>query len=202
MKRVPNFKLEKAALRTSIRRRRSELTPEERRTLDERINRHLLDYVSRTRPGTVAAYAAFDGEPDLEPALRQLDADGVRLALPVIVESTGRSVIGFRQWLPGSGLKPNRYGIPEPVGTLELRLSEIDLALLPLVAWDDSGGRLGMGASFYDRLFEPFAERAEPFRMGVAYQLQKSDHLPLDPWDVRLHSVLTESGCLMCRSGS
>jgi 5-formyltetrahydrofolate cyclo-ligase len=202
MKRVPNFKQEKAELRKSIRRRRSALTAEERRTLDELINRHLLDYASRARPGTIAAFAAFDGEPDVEPALRQLDADGVRLALPVIEEGTGRSTIGFRQWLPASQMAPNRYGIPEPVGTLELRLSEIDLALLPLVAWDESGGRLGMGASFYDRLFEPFAALAKPLRMGVAYEIQKADHLPLDPWDVRLHSVLTESGCIQCRSGS
>ena len=83
-----------------------------------------------------------------------------------------------------------------------MRLSEIDLALVPLVAWDEYGGRLGMGASFYDRLFEPFAADVKPFRMGVAYQLQKVDHIPLEPWDVRMHAVLTESGCLTCRSGS
>jgi 5-formyltetrahydrofolate cyclo-ligase len=202
MKSVPNFKREKAELRKSIRRRRSALTAAERRALDERINRHLLDYARRARPGTVAAFAAFDGEPDLEPALRQLDADGVRLALPVVTEGAGRSTMGFRQWLPASQMLPNRYGIPEPAGTLELRLSEVDLVLLPLVAWDEAGGRLGMGASFYDRLFEPFAARAKPLRMGVAYQLQKVDHLPLDPWDVRLHRVLTESGCAPCRGDS
>ena len=91
--------------------------------------------------------------------------------------------------MPASETKLNRYGIPEPVGTLELRLSEIDLALVPLVAWDEYGGRLGMGASFYDRLFEPFAADVKPFRMGVAYQLQKVDHIPLEPWEVRMHAV-------------
>lgn len=202
MKSEPNFKPEKARLRKSIRRQRSALTAGKRQALDEMINGHLLDYAGRTRPGTIAAYAAFDGEPDLEPALRQLGAGGVRLALPVIEEGTGRATIGFRQWLPASETKLNRYGIPEPVGTLELRLSEIDLALVPLVAWDEYGGRLGMGASFYDRLFEPFAADVKPFRMGVAYQLQKVDHIPLEPWDVRMHAVLTESGCLTCRSGS
>lgn len=202
MKSEPNFKPEKARIRKSIRRQRSALTAGERRVLDEMINRHLLDHAGRAKPGTIAAYAAFDGEPDLEPALRQLYAGGVRLALPVIEEGTGRPTIGFRQWLPDSETRLNRFGIPEPVGTLELRLSEIDLALVPLVAWDESGGRLGMGASFYDRLFEPFAADARPFRMGVAYRLQRVDHIPLDPWDVRMHGVLTESGCLHCRSGS
>jgi 5-formyltetrahydrofolate cyclo-ligase len=196
MKSEPSLKRQKAELRESLRNRRAELSDDARRSLDDLINRHLLDYARENHPRTVAAYAAFDGEPDLEPALRTLDSEGVRLALPVIIRGTGRSVIGFRQWLPTVEMAANRFGIPEPVGTLELRLSEIDLVLLPLVAWDESGGRLGMGASYYDRLFEPFAAETVPVRLGVGYQLQKVDRLPLDPWDVRLHAVLTENGCL------
>jgi 5-formyltetrahydrofolate cyclo-ligase len=200
MKSEPSLKLQKAALRKSSRLKRAGLGGEQRLALDAAINRHLLDYTERLRPGTVAAFAAFDGEPDLAPALRQLDIDGVRLALPVILDEPGRPVIGFRQWRPTDAMKSNCYGIPEPVGTLELRLSEIDLVLLPLVAWDEHGGRLGMGASFYDRLFEPFAGDDRPTRTGVGYDLQRSERLPLDPWDVRLHQVLTESGCFTCRN--
>lgn len=194
MKSEPSLNLRKTALRKSLRRQRSGLSLERRGTLDAAINRHLLEYADRTGPGTVAAYAAFDGEPDLEPALRQLDADGVRLALPVILDNPGRAVIGFRQWLPASEMRTNRYGIPEPAGTPDLLLSQIDLVLVPLVAWDVSGGRLGMGASFYDRLFEPYAARDKPRRLGVGYQLQRCERLPLDPWDVRLHGILTEDG--------
>ena len=154
------------------------------------------NHKSSSGPGTIAAYAAFDGEPDLEPALRELDAGGVRLALPVVLDEPGRAVIAFRQWLPESAMRRNRYGIPEPVGTPDMHLQEIGLVLVPLVAWDPSGGRLGMGASFYDRLFEPYAATNMPRRMGIGYQLQKREQLPLDPWDVRLHGMLTEDGCL------
>lgn len=198
MKSEPSLKRQKAELRESLRNRRTELTDDARRSLDGLINDHLLDHVKKSRARTVAAYAAFDGEPDLEPALRTLESEGVRLALPVVLQATGRPVIGFRQWLPAADMKANRYGIPEPVGTLELRLAEIDLVLLPLVAWDEAGGRLGMGASYYDRLFEPFAAESAPVRMGVGYELQKVDRLPRDPWDVRLHSILTERGCFPC----
>jgi 5-formyltetrahydrofolate cyclo-ligase len=91
-------------------------------------------------------------------------------------------------------LRKNRYGIYEPVGTGEIRVTDIDLVLVPLVAWDKAGGRLGMGASFYDQLFQPFSELARPFRMGVGYGLQNVECIPLDPWDIRLHGILTENG--------
>lgn len=198
MNNEPSLKLQKAELRKSIRSLRAGLGTELRTALDKEINRHLLDFARRTGPGTIAAYAAFDGEPDLEPALRQLDAEGVRLALPVVMDEPGRAMIGFRQWLPANEMQANRYGIPEPAGTLDVLLGEIDLVLLPLVAWDDSGGRLGMGASFYDRLFQPFAGQTRPRRVGVGYELQKRERIPLDPWDVRLHGMLTEAGCFTC----
>ena len=192
----PGWQLSKGDLRRRIRAARGALSPEQRREWDARVNRHLLEYAARERPRVVAAYVAFDGEPDLAPALQQLGQQGVRLALPVIQQRPGRAEICFRQWAPGSEMLKNRYGIAEPVGTLDIRLDEIDLALIPLVAWDAAGGRLGMGASFYDRMFEPLAQATSPCRMGVAYRLQQVQHIPLDPWDVRLHGVLTEDGCL------
>ena len=192
----PSWQLSKGDLRKRIREARGSLAPEQRRAWDDQVNRHLLDFATRQRSGVVAAFVAFDGEPDLAPALEQLGRQGVRLALPVIQERPGRAEICFRQWAPSSEMQKNRYGIPEPVGTLDIRLDEIDLALVPLVAWDATGGRLGMGASFYDRIFEPLALATRPYRMGVAYQLQQVERIPLDPWDVRLHGVLTEDGCL------
>ncbi len=152
-----------------------------------------------TQPRVVAAFLAFDGEPDLAPALMRNWSAGAcawpcrsfetRPAVPTCVSGNGRR---------RSEMKPNRYGIPEPVGTLDVRLSEIDLVLIPLVAWDAQGGRLGMGASFYDRSFQPLPTRRQPFRLGVAYQLQQVERLPLDPWDIRLHGMLTENGCFNC----
>jgi len=192
----PGWRLSKGDLRKRIREARGALGPEQRREWDARVNHHLLEYAARKRPRVVAAYVAFDGEPDLASALQQLGRQGVRLALPVIQQRPGRAEICFRQWAPVSEMQKNRYGIPEPVGTLDIRLDEIDLALIPLVAWDVTGGRLGMGASFYDRIFEPLAQAPRPYRMGVAYQLQKVERIPLDPWDVRLHGMLTEDGCL------
>jgi 5-formyltetrahydrofolate cyclo-ligase len=196
----PSRQPQKDELRLQLRQKRTGVEPGQRQAWDASINRHLLDFAATKTPRLVAAFMAFDGEPDLAPALHELERLGIRLALPVVRGGDGRADICFRRWSPRSEMQPNRYGIAEPVGTLDVRLDEIDLALIPLVGWDSYGGRLGMGASFYDRMFQPLADLDRPFRMGVAYQLQQVEHLPLDPWDIRLHGVLTESGCFTCLS--
>jgi 5-formyltetrahydrofolate cyclo-ligase len=198
MKTVPSQKTLKSSLRKDMRQKRAGMANDQRQAWDAAINRHLLDYAESTQPRVITAFMAFDGEPDLVPAMTLLNERDVRVALPVVQEEPGRSVISFRQWSPDGELTDNRFGIAEPRGTREIPLAEIDLALVPLVAWDQSGGRLGMGASFYDRLFQPFAGLARPVRMGVGYQLQRTKRIPLEPWDIRMHIMLSELGCLAC----
>jgi 5-formyltetrahydrofolate cyclo-ligase len=106
----------------------------------------------------------------------------------------------FQQWSPETRMKTNCYGIPEPDEAPEIQLSDIDLILIPLVGWDETGGRLGMGAGFYDRALQPFTQTDAPIRAGVAYQLQKVASVPDEPWDVRLHMVLSETGWFTCRN--
>ncbi len=194
----PSKKSMKSRLRKELRARRAGVSETQRNPWDCAIRRHIAEYTQSTGPAVVAAYLAFDGEPDLLPLLEELDELGVRLALPVVTERPGKAVISFRRWACGSGLQLNRYGIAEPAGTQEMRVTEIDLVLIPLVGWDRQGGRLGMGASFYDRLFQPFAELDRPRRMGVAYELQCVDRLPREPWDIGLHDVFTENGRFTC----
>ncbi len=189
----------KANLRKDLRAARAAVDARQRAGWDERINRELLAWAEQSRPAVLAAFLAFDGEPDLRPALRQLDQSGVRLALPVVRTGPGRDVIVFRQWSAHSELAPNRYGIREPVGTLDIQLTEIDAVLMPLVGWDRRGGRLGMGASYYDRAFQAFAGSDRPRRIGVGYELQRLERVPVEPWDLRLHAMLTESGLIECR---
>ena len=198
MKTVPSLRHSKAELRKEIRRRRSALSPARRAGLDAAINLHLLKLADETRPGAVAAFHAFDGEPDLLPALAELQRRGIRLALPIVHPEPGRAALTFREWVAGCDMRPNRFGIQEPWGTAEVRVEDVDLALIPLVAWDETGGRLGMGASFYDRLFQPFAQQRHPLRIGVAYRVQQLDRVPMEPWDVRLHRVVTDDGCIDC----
>ena len=188
----------KSQLRKEIRRNRAGVDNAQRKHWDALINQHLDEYSSRAKYRIVAAYLAFDGEPDLMPSLAGMEKRGIKLALPVVQDAPGKAVITLRHWSVGGEMQKNRYGIHEPVGTGEIRVTDIDLVLVPLVAWDKAGGRLGMGASFYDRLFQPFSELARPVRMGVGYGLQNVECIPLEPWDIRLHGILTENGWFTC----
>jgi len=198
MKSETSKKAKKNALRQKIREQRRSLGTEEKQALDSAIGRFLARYISDSRPRTVAAFWPFDGEPDLLPVLDLCQREGIRVALPVIAKTPGRPSMIFRQWSSEARMENSRYGIPEPVETAEILLFDIDLVLLPLVGWDESGGRIGMGAAYYDRVLHPFAQSGSPVRMGVAYQLQKVPRVPAEPWDIHLHMVMSESGLFTC----
>jgi len=188
----------KNRLRKALRGKRASIDGTRRAALDAAINRQLVEFARTAQLSDIAAYLAFDGEPDLSPALQELESSGVTLALPVIKEHEGRNDITFHEWTRDCELVPNRYGIMEPAGTREIPLMRFDAVLVPLVGWNRGGNRLGMGASFYDRAFQPFAQNPRPLRMGVGYLLQESGEIPQDPWDIRLHAMLTEKGWFTC----
>lgn len=198
MKTLPDKKNQKKELRSDLRQRRASLDEVHRNILDTAINTHLVNYVRGEDHRTVAAFLAFDGEPDLGLALRELEQLGITLALPVVHEAPGRESMSFCRWTTSQALKPNRYGIAEPVGFEEIPLPKIDLMLLPLVGWDRQGNRLGMGASYYDRALQPFAQAKRPVRMGVGYAAQETPLVPAEPWDIPLQIMLTENGWFTC----
>jgi len=199
MKIKPSQKSLKTQLRKDLRCKRAVIDQAQRNHWDTAINQHLDEYSRQASPAVVAAYLAFDGEPDLMPSLAELENRGVELALPVVQDAPGKAVITFRHWSLTDKMQQNRYGIFEPAGTRDISVADIDLVLVPLVGWDKTGGRLGMGASYYDRLFQPFSELVRPVRMGVGYQLQYVENVPSDPWDIRLHGMLSENGWFTCK---
>lgn len=95
-------------------------------------------------------------------------------------------------------MKPNQYGISEPDIPIshQLKPIELDIVLMPLVAFDLNGNRLGMGGGFYDRSFSFLMRRKsnkKPRLIGVAYDFQEIETLDSDSWDVPLDAVVTES---------
>lgn len=198
MKTETSQKTKKSSLRNELRAQRRQLNESDRLSLDASINHFLATFIAEHRPTKIAAFWPFDGEPNLLPTLEAADQQGTQIALPVIRQGpAGRSLI-FAQWSSATKMVKNRYGIPEPCGSPEIPLINIDLLLMPLVGWDESGNRLGMGAGFYDRALAPLGQFDVPIRAGVAYQIQKVPRVPNDPWDIRLHMLLSETGWLTC----
>ncbi|MEN3951601.1 5-formyltetrahydrofolate cyclo-ligase [Iodidimonas sp. SYSU 1G8] len=140
--------------------------------------------------GVVAGYAPFRSEADPGPLLRVLSDAGWTCALPVPVG--GADGLAFRAWSPGAPLVAGRYGIPVPPETAEIVRPQ--LVLVPLLAYDGAGGRLGYGAGYYDRALAALRRDGPVVAMGVAYAGQEMASVPTEDHDQPLDMILTEDG--------
>ncbi len=150
----------------------------------QRLAAHVLPLVP---PGAaVAGFWPMPGEMDLRPLLDALHARGHALALP-FTPPRGQP-LRFRRWAPGDPLAPGPMGTAHPAKDKALAP---ELVLVPLLAFDRRGGRLGYGGGYYDRTL-PLFPRA--FRLGIAFAAQEVEEVPMQPHDIFLHAIATEEG--------
>ena len=140
----------------------------------------------------LAVYYPVGGEADPGEIAHAALTAGKSVYLPAIDGNSLR----FRAWNEGSAMRPNRFGIPEPVTDDECDPADLDLVFAPLAAFDGAGNRIGMGSGFYDRTFAFLREdrQRRPCLTGVAYEFQRQAAIAAQPWDVPLHGILTERG--------
>lgn len=187
------------ALRRDLRSARRAIPARERIAAAESVADRLLALPFLPERGHVAGYWAMDGEIALHAWQMRLP-EGLVYCLPVLAPpGTGPTAtdgrLRFAPWRPGAPLVTNRYGIPEPDVDASMLLQPEDLALavLPLVAFDQAGNRLGMGAGCYDRSFAFRRDRAAPpWLVGAAFSIQQVDPLQCEDWDVPMDAVCTE----------
>lgn len=190
----------KRELRAALRERRRGIPAHDRERADAAINRAVIELAGEVETGAIAAFRAFDGEPDLTAALAELSRKGRHVVLPVLSQQPVGVQLEFRTWDPSARMNRNRFGIDEPRAGNPVSMDDIGLVLVPLVGWDERGGRLGMGAGYYDRALAGVAAAASPVRAGIAYGVQRVDRVPIDRHDVPLHLVITEEGRFTCPS--
>jgi 5-formyltetrahydrofolate cyclo-ligase len=148
-------------------------------------------------PGAiVAGYSPIRSEIDPIPLMRALATRGARLALPVIIARD--EPLLFRAWYAADDLVPGSLGILEPPPEAPQLLP--DILLVPLAAFDRAGHRIGYGAGHYDRTFAHL-RGAKPFTaIGLAFDAQEIEAVPMQPHDVALDYVLTETRVIDFRS--
>ncbi|MFZ1101773.1 MAG: 5-formyltetrahydrofolate cyclo-ligase [Hyphomicrobiaceae bacterium] len=190
----------KAALRARMRAWRDGLDSAAKVRAAEAIAERGLALVSGLRGsaghGIVSAFAAMPEELNVWLLLRQLHGVGVPLALPV-VEGKGRPLV-FRPWAPGDAMDKGVWGIPQPKP--DRPAVEPDILLVPLLAFDAQGRRLGYGGGFYDRTLAGLRARKRIVAVGLAYDEQRIDAVPHLDYDQQLDWVLTPSGPMRCSS--
>jgi 5-formyltetrahydrofolate cyclo-ligase len=180
------------SLRRSLRSQRLALSAPERMAAAEAIVAHLQEHPAFARAGYVAGYWASGGELPLHVLQLRLRPDQI-WCLPCVQDD---GTLRFSPWRPSDPLVTNRYGIPEPnVATASLlEPRELHLVLLPLLGFDRSGHRLGMGGGYYDRSFN-FRQTAPapPTLIGIGYAMQELPAIEAEAWDVPLDAVVTEN---------
>lgn len=147
----------------------------------------------------IACYLANDGEIDPSPVIEHAWSMGKQVYLPILspLKANLQNSLYFAPYDMDSKLRLNRFNIPEPEckPAQWTRAAQLDLLLLPLVAFDESGNRVGMGGGFYDRTLAYLKNRQhwkKPTLIGLAHELQKVAQLQTQHWDVPLDFVITE----------
>ncbi len=143
----------------------------------------------------VAAYIANDGELDPANIIDSAWRMKKQVYLPVL--SPFQQRLYFAPFAIDSDLHLNCFGIIEPTcsPSLWLKPQQLDLMLLPLVAFDESGNRIGMGGGFYDRTLAYMKSRdrsRKPVLIGLAHELQRCDNLVANSWDIPVDMIATE----------
>ncbi len=142
---------------------------------------------------TVACYIANDGEINPIAIIDYCWQQGKSVLLPVL-HPFSKGHLLFVEYHPHSPTRKNCYGIEEPIVTSSnlSTLANIELILTPLVAFDASGNRLGMGGGYYDRTIAPIRRDSLPTKpIGLAHTCQQTDMLLTDSWDIPLDGIAT-----------
>ena len=148
-----------------------------------------LDNVPLAGGAVVAGYWPIRDEINPVPLLRRLHKDGTRVTLPVVMEKGG--LLTFREWEPDLDLEDGPYGTSHPPSRRDER--EPDMVIVPMLAFDGDGNRLGYGAGYYDRALASLRKAHPVIAVGMAFEAQRVESLPHGKHDQRLDWVVTEN---------
>jgi 5-formyltetrahydrofolate cyclo-ligase len=192
--RMDDIQAEKAAIRASALARRDALAPDERIAASKSFTISGFAALGDVRDLLVSGFWPIRSELDPRWLMRELAAQGAKLALPCIEQ--GRLV--FRHFTFGDRLQKVGFGLSQP--PIEAALVFPDVMLVPLAAFDRKGGRIGYGKGFYDGAILRQVDMGKPPRtLGLAFACQEVEEVPLESHDQRLDEVLTERELILAR---
>jgi len=185
--------LDRHALRQHVRHLRRALTEEQQVQAAALLAEHAVNFAPLANARHIALFLSVDGEINTRPLIAKLWQQKKQIYLPVLHPFAAGHLL-FLRYTPETVLTPNKLRIPEP--PLDIRslitLDQLDVMMVPLVAFDSSGQRLGMGGGFYDRTLQNWRQHGF-LPVGVAHDCQQVEQLPTAAWDVPLPAVLTPS---------
>lgn len=164
------------------------LSEQEQSKLSELIFKNFISQINFSPSDIVAGYWPTSHEANIKPILEYLAAKGQKLCLPV-VKGPGIPLI-FRHWSPGDPLKEGSFNVMEPLSSVPLLVPTH--LLVPLISFDNRGHRLGYGAGHYDRTLKDLRKRAATVAIGISFEAQYVNELPVSKTDEQLDIIITE----------
>lgn len=197
MSHLPAHRLKQAkrALRREVLARRDALAPAERSERSRRITERLLALPEVERAGAAMAFWSFGSEVDTDLLLRRLHETGTLVLLPRI---QGREVVPV-PYVPGDPVLATAFGAMEPSLGAAAPADRVDLVIVPGVAFDRRGARVGYGGGFYDRFLMRTREGVPA--IAIAFAVQVVERVPEGRMDRRLEAIVTEDEVIRCRAG-
>ena len=195
MDRDEDIAVKKAAMRAMMNSSRRSLPEVSRVSMSRMIAGYVVGMPEIVNARHIHLYLSIADQAEVStaPLLDELAAMGKILSVPVIRKSDLLTAV-FRQ---GEALKTAQFGQPEPEVVVLADESQLDVVLLPLLAFDRRGYRIGYGKGFYDRFLSRLArEGIHPFRVGLAFTSQMVEEVPADLWDESLDGVVHEQGII------
>jgi 5-formyltetrahydrofolate cyclo-ligase len=188
------LKQAKRAVRREVIARRDHLPAGEREGLSRRIVERLFRMPEVREAGTAMAFWSFGSEVDTGPMIEGLVVAGVRVVLPRVAGDRIEAVA----YRPGDPVRAAGFGAMEPTGAEVVAAEDVDVVIVPGVAFDRAGGRVGYGGGFYDR----FLTRTRPGvpAIAIAFAVQVVDEVPRGGADRGVDAVVTEDEVIRCRA--
>jgi 5-formyltetrahydrofolate cyclo-ligase len=191
--RSQDLKRAKREVRRRVLATRDALSSDERAAQSAAVVERCLDLPAVARARTAMAFWSFGSELATEPLIAALDARGVTVALPVIVDGD----LEAHTYRPGDPTTETSFGAHEPADGRRLDPSEIDVVITPAVAFDRTGRRIGYGGGFYDRFLPRM--RSDAIRVGICATVQLVDEdLPAGSFDLRVDAIVTPVEIVRC----
>ncbi len=182
--------LEKSALRKKMRHAMESMAPAEARTKEKALAERVLAWAPMASATRVMVYLSMSGEAGTGALIERLLEAGVEVAGPRVEWDT-RTITPALITDPMSDVVEGNLGVPEPAPSAPgVPLDTIDVILVPAMAFDLRGFRLGRGAGFYDRLLAD--KRRTGLSLGFGFEAQLASRVPTEPHDARLDALATE----------
>lgn len=191
---MADMKSEKRRVRTMAKLVRAEAFAKHGAQAGAKLAEHGLGFLGAMPRASVSAFSAIGEEINPLALMMRLHGEGHLLALPAM-QGKGQALV-FRAWSPGDEMAPAAWGIAEPLASRAVVVP--DIVLVPLLAFDRTGQRLGYGGGYYDRTLHELRRLKPLVTVGIAYEEQRLDAVPHLDYDQPLDWVLTPSGPQKC----